>query len=114
MLDRPTLPTETPIPFAGSALILLAASKEEAIATLKADPYTAGNVWDWEKAEIYPVGAPQLTGPAIKLTSSACIVQNSNSWTGAKFIKKYIIPKFLYIHPGEWGYVWDMHGICIL
>ncbi|KAF8458826.1 hypothetical protein BGX38DRAFT_1063544, partial [Terfezia claveryi] len=54
MLDRPTHPSETPIPFAGSALILLASSFEEAIATLKADPYTAGNVWDWDKAEIYP------------------------------------------------------------
>ncbi|KAF8418579.1 hypothetical protein EV426DRAFT_618722 [Tirmania nivea] len=62
MLARPTLPSETPIPFAGSALILLASSKEEAIATLKADPYSAGNVWDWDRAEIYPFRTA-LRGP---------------------------------------------------
>ena len=65
MLDRPILPSETAIPFAGSALILVASSKEEAIATLKADPYTAENVWDWDKAEIYPVGA-QVEAPDLQ------------------------------------------------
>lgn len=58
MLAHPPGPEETPLPFKGSTLVLLAATREEAVAVLKADPYTEGNVWDWERAEIYAV-SPQ-------------------------------------------------------
>ncbi|KAF8475025.1 hypothetical protein BDZ91DRAFT_712150 [Kalaharituber pfeilii] len=53
LLDRPIQEGETP-GFKGSAMVALAASKEEVLAVLKADPYTKEDVWDWDKVEIYP------------------------------------------------------------
>jgi hypothetical protein len=39
-------------------LTVTAATKEEVIEKLKNDPYTKGEVWDWEKAQIFPVSNP--------------------------------------------------------
>lgn len=39
-------------------LTVTAATKEEVIEKLKNDPYTKGDVWDWEKAQIFPVSNP--------------------------------------------------------
>lgn len=35
--------------FWGSTLVMKAESKEKVIETLKADPYTKADVWDWDK-----------------------------------------------------------------
>lgn len=40
--------------FWGSTLVMKAESKEKVIETLKADPYTKADVWDWDKLQIYP------------------------------------------------------------
>ncbi|KAF8242238.1 hypothetical protein K440DRAFT_639372 [Wilcoxina mikolae CBS 423.85] len=40
--------------FYGSVLTVTGATKEEVIEKLKNDPYTKGEVWDWEKAQIFP------------------------------------------------------------
>jgi hypothetical protein len=39
-------------------LTVTATTKEEVIEKLKNDPYTKGEVWDWEKAQIFPVSNP--------------------------------------------------------
>jgi hypothetical protein len=36
-------------------MIALGDSKEEVVGRLKEDVYSKNNVWDWAKAEIYPV-----------------------------------------------------------
>lgn len=40
--------------FAGSALVVSASSKEEVLEKLKKDVYAENEVWDFEKAQIYP------------------------------------------------------------
>ena len=35
--------------FWGSTLVMKAESKEKVLETLKADPYTKSDVWDWDK-----------------------------------------------------------------
>ena len=40
--------------FWGSTLVMKAESKEKVIETLKADPYTKADVWDWDKVSIAP------------------------------------------------------------
>ncbi|MCJ1422913.1 hypothetical protein MMC29_000793, partial [Sticta canariensis] len=42
----------TPPQFHGSWVLLQASSKEEAFELLQRDPFTTGNVWDWDKAQI--------------------------------------------------------------
>ncbi|KAH0602428.1 uncharacterized protein H6S33_008767 [Morchella sextelata] len=52
-LNEPEQP-DTPLAFRGSVLTCLAATREEVEETLRKDPYTTGEVWDWTKAQIYP------------------------------------------------------------
>ncbi|TVY22112.1 hypothetical protein LHYA1_G009100, partial [Lachnellula hyalina] len=53
ILSSPPLADE-PLAFAGSAMVCLAASKEEIIELLKADIYSENEVWDFSKLQIYP------------------------------------------------------------
>ncbi|KAF1991103.1 hypothetical protein K402DRAFT_400582 [Aulographum hederae CBS 113979] len=46
-------PGETP-DMLGSAMVAVAATKEEVLERLKKDVYTTGEVWDWEKVQIWP------------------------------------------------------------
>ncbi|KAI5840842.1 hypothetical protein DFP73DRAFT_177188 [Morchella snyderi] len=52
-LNEPEQPGQ-PLAFRGSVLTCLAATREEVEETLRKDPYTTGEVWDWTKAQIYP------------------------------------------------------------
>ncbi|KAI4155710.1 MAG: hypothetical protein LQ340_000799 [Diploschistes diacapsis] len=42
---------ETPARIQGSWVLLEASSQEEAVELLQRDPFTTGNVWDWNKAQ---------------------------------------------------------------
>ncbi|KAL0636722.1 hypothetical protein Q9L58_004330 [Maublancomyces gigas] len=42
------------IDFRGSVMSCVSESREAVIAVLKKDPYTLNEVWDWEKAQIFP------------------------------------------------------------
>lgn len=41
--------------FLGSIVLAQARTKKEVLDALKADVYSEGEVWDWEKVQIYPV-----------------------------------------------------------
>ncbi|KAF1810218.1 hypothetical protein P152DRAFT_460726 [Eremomyces bilateralis CBS 781.70] len=52
--SHPPPDSKDPPPMVGSALLARAATQEELLEKLKADPYTVGQVWDWNKVQIYP------------------------------------------------------------
>jgi hypothetical protein len=52
-MSSPPVEGQTP-PMIGSALIVVAASKEEVIERLKNDIYSTGGVWDVDNAQIWP------------------------------------------------------------
>ena len=52
-MSSPPLEGQTP-PMIGSALIVVASSKEEVIERLKNDIYTTSGVWDVENVQIWP------------------------------------------------------------
>ncbi|PWW78908.1 hypothetical protein C7212DRAFT_166732 [Tuber magnatum] len=52
-LNEPAEEGKTPA-FKGSVIVATGASKEDVLEVLKQDVYSKNNVWDWEKAEIYP------------------------------------------------------------
>lgn len=54
MLTHVPTPEDKTIQAAGSAMVAFAASKEEVMQRLKDDVYTSGNVWDWDKVQIWP------------------------------------------------------------
>lgn len=52
-MSSPPVEGQTP-PMIGSALIIVASSKEEVIERLKNDVYSTSGVWDVDKAQIWP------------------------------------------------------------
>ncbi|OCK81812.1 hypothetical protein K432DRAFT_391844 [Lepidopterella palustris CBS 459.81] len=52
-LDEPSKEGETP-KMKGSAMLVWANSKEEVLKRLKNDVYVTGEVWDFEKLQIFP------------------------------------------------------------
>ena len=52
-MSSPPVEGETP-PMIGSALLIVASSKEEVIEKLKSDIYGTSGVWDVDKAQIWP------------------------------------------------------------
>jgi uncharacterized protein YciI len=54
MLSHPLLEGENPPPMVGSALIVFAESKEEAMEIVKNDIYTTSGVWNLDKIQIWP------------------------------------------------------------
>ena len=55
LLDHPPVEGETPpLSFKGT-MIVAAGDIDWLVDYLKKDPYSVAGVWDWEKAEIYPV-----------------------------------------------------------
>lgn len=55
MLDEVPKEGESPL-MRGSVMTISAATKEEVVDLLKKDAYTKNEVWDWDNAQIYPVG----------------------------------------------------------
>lgn len=53
-LATPATDPSKPLDFTGSALITVAATREDVIAELKRDPYSLEDVWDWDRVTIVP------------------------------------------------------------
>ena len=53
IMSSPPVEGQTP-PMIGSALVIVASSKEEVIERLKSDIYSSSGVWDIDKAQIWP------------------------------------------------------------
>jgi len=59
LTHHPTLPADgsplpdKDIPFAGSAMVVIAESREEVMRKIREDPYTKGGVWDADNARIW-------------------------------------------------------------
>jgi hypothetical protein len=53
MLEKPVVEGETP-KMKGSAVLCVAATREEVVERLKRDVYVTSGVWDFEKVQIIP------------------------------------------------------------
>ncbi|CAI6338284.1 unnamed protein product [Periconia digitata] len=55
MLEEPIKEGDTnPPKMSGSVMLIGAKTKEEVVERLKRDKYVTGEVWDWEKVQIFP------------------------------------------------------------